>query len=241
MKSFFKGFAILLVAVILGCCLGCFSTIWAAPQAFLTTPISVAVISSVSKADFEAKIAPLLKDEFKKCSACSFQNVTPYTADGKLAVNELPAKLEAAGSSSSFIVVDWNAKVTDETRPVLETLKKITQNGVIVIGSAGMAKESEPTLALNKTVLGQTAGVIIIGELAERERLLTQSFFGPEMLTAIRPPKEYLGQGYSPLFFASRLANQWNKKTSKDWVSHFQHIKSKVRHIWPDLDDFFGR
>jgi hypothetical protein len=241
MKSFFKGIGILLFAILMGCCLGCFSSLWASPQTFLSTPISVAVISGEDKADFESKISPLLKEQLKNCSACSFQNLTPYTAEGKMALAELPARLEAAGSSSSFIFVHWNAKVTEETKPILATLKKIVQNGTIVIGSAGLAKDTEPTFPLNKTVLGQAAGVVIIGDLAEKERLLTQSYFGPEMLTAIKPPKDYVGLGFSPIFFVSRLASQWPKKTGKDWISHFQTTKGKVRHIWPGLDDFFGR
>ena len=137
--------------------------------------------------------------------------------------------------------VQWNAKLTDETRPVLETLKKVTQDGWIVIGSAGLAQHEEPTLALNKTVLGQAAGVIIIGDLAEKERLLTKSYFGPEMLTALRPPDTYIGQGWSSLFFASKLATNWNKRQSKEWLAHFHTTKSKVRRIWPSLDDFFGK
>jgi hypothetical protein len=241
MKSFFKGFAILIFAILMGCCLGCFSVVFASSQAYLTNPISVAVISAEDKADFDSKVAPVIKEELKNCSACSFQNVTPYTNQGKIALSEVSSTLEKAGSSSSFLVINWNSRVTDETKPILETLKKLSKSGLIIVGAAGLAKETEPTLPLNKTVVGQTPGAIIIGELAERERLLTQSYFGPEMLTAIRPPKEYLGQGLSPIFFATRLATQWNKKTGKEWTSYFQSTKSKVRHIWPDLDDFFGR
>lgn len=241
MKSFFKGIAILMFSILMGCCLGCFSAVWASSQAYLTMPISVAVISSENKADYESKIAPLVKEELKNCSICSFTNVTPYTKDGKVALGEIPTQLEKAGSSSSFLFINWNAKVTAETKPILETLKKLSQSGMMIVGSAGFAKESEPTLPLNKTVLGQTPGAVIIGELAERERLLTQSYFGPEMLTAIRPPKEYIGTGMGPVFFALRLASKWNKKSSKEWVAHFRATKSKVRRIWPELDDFFGR
>ncbi len=242
MKSFFKGFVILIFAILMGCCLGCFSAVWAAPsQAVLTNPISVAVISGEDQADYDSKIAPLLKEGIKNCSGCSFQNVTPYTKDGKISFADIPARLEKAGLTSSFIFMNWNARVTEETKPILETLKRLSKNGIVIVGSAGLAKDEEPTLALNRTVLGQTPGAVIIGEMGERERLHTQSFFGPEMLTAIRPPKEYMGQGFSSLFFASRLASQWNKKTSQDWLAHFQSTKSKTRRIWPDMEDFFNR
>ncbi|MEZ0392058.1 MAG: hypothetical protein ACAH59_07590 [Pseudobdellovibrionaceae bacterium] len=241
MKSFFKGLSILIFAIVFGACLGCFSVVFAAPQAYLTMPISVAVLSGEDKAVFDEKVAPLLKDGLKSCSGCSFQNITPYTPEGKIALAEVPTRLETAGSSSSFVYIHWNAKVSDETRPILESLKKLTQNGLMVIGAAGLAKDQEPTLSLNKTVLGQVAGLIIIGELEERERMLNRGYFGPEMLTALRPPKDYMGQGYASLFFASRLATQWNRKSSKEWALHFQTTKSKVRRIWPEIDDFFGR
>ncbi len=241
MKSFFKGIGILLFAILIGCCLGSFSLVWAGTQTFLSTPISVAVISGEDKSAFDSKVAPLLKEQLKSCSACSFQNATPYREDGKIAISEIPAKLEQAGSSSSFIFLHWNAKVTDETKPIVVTLKKILQNGTVIVGSAGLAKGSEPTFPLNKTVLGQAAGVIIIGDLAERERLLTQSYFGPEMLTALKPPREYVGMGFSPIFFVSRLATQWPKKTGKEWLAYFQSMKGKVRRLWPELEDFFGR
>jgi hypothetical protein len=241
MKSFFKGIAILLFAVLMGCCLGCFSSLWANTQAYLTTPISIAVIAGGTKADFDSKLAPLLQDQIKQCAACSFQNITPYDADGNVNLKAIPDKIEAARPTSSFLFMHWNAKVTEDTKPILASLKKVTQDGWVVIGSAGMAQNEEPTLNLNKTVLGQVAGLIIIGDLAERERLLTKSYFGPEMLTALRPPDEYVGQGISSVFFASKLAANWNKRTSKDWLAYFQTTKAKVRRIWPSLEDFFGR
>jgi hypothetical protein len=239
MKSFFQSLVIVVCANVAIPFSGFVSSALAAPQAYLTMPISVAVISGVDKSEFESKVHPILKQEMKSCSICSFQNVTPYDSEGRLNLKELAARIESVGTSASFIVLDWNARVTDETRPILETLKKLIGSGYIVVGSAGLAKDSEPTLPLNRTVLGQAKGAIIIGELAERERLLTQSYFGPEMLTALRPPRDYLGQGVAPLFFASKLATQWNKKTSQEWVASFHSTKSKVRRIWPGLEDFF--
>jgi hypothetical protein len=207
----------------------------------LTNPIAVAVISGESKVEFESKIEPVLKDQLKSCSGCSFQNITPYTEDGKFDLAKLPEKLENAGSWSSFIFFNWNGKSTTETKPVVEALKKMVSSGKLVVASAGAAKESEPTLPLSRTIVGEVPGVVIIGEMGERERLHSMSYFGPEMLTAVKPPKEYIGQGYGPLFFASRLATNWNKKNSADWVPHFQETKSRVRRIWPELEDFFGR
>ena len=97
-------------------------------------------------------------------------------------------------------------------------------------------------MPLSRTVNGQVPDIVIIGELTEKERLLARSYFGPEMLTALKPPKDYVGQGYSSLFFVSKLATSWNRKSaSADWLSSFKSTKSRSRKIWPDLGDFFGR
>lgn len=240
MKSFFKGLGILIFAVLMGCCMGCFSVLWASAKSDLKTPIIVAVISSETKADYESKIEPLMKEEIKNCSLCTIRNITPYSPEGLLVVAEIPKQLEAAGSSSSFFFLNWNVKASDENKPVIESLKKLVHAGVIVVGTAGTAKDGEPSLPLNKTVSGQVPGMIIIGELAERERLPVNNYFGPEMLTALKPPKDHMGQGLGPVFFVSKLATQWNNKTSEEWLTHFKTTKSKVRRIWPGLEDFFG-
>lgn len=207
----------------------------------LTNTIVVAVLSGESKSEFETKIEPVLKDQLKICATCTFQNITPYTSEGNFELSKVPGKLEEAANSASFIFFNWNGKSTTETKTIVEALKKIVATGKLVVASTGAAKESEPTLPLSRTIVGEVPGIVIVGDMGERERLPAASYFGPEMLTAVKPPKEFVGQGYGPLFFASRLATNWNKKNSNDWMPHFQTTKSKVRKIWPDLEDFFGR
>jgi hypothetical protein len=204
-----------------------------------SAPISISVFSGADKADFESRVLPVLAEQMKTCSQCVVGNISPYGADGKVQMNLAAKKFEEAKASSSFFFIDWNAKASPETKTIQEALQKITESGVIVIAAAGLANEAEPTLPLSRTAMGQTKGVVIIGELAERERLPTQSFFGPEMLTALKPPRGFVGQGLGPAFFASRLATQWNKRTAAEWLEHFQTSKAKVRRIWPGLEDFF--
>jgi hypothetical protein len=111
--------------------------------------------------------------------------------------------------------------------------------GFVVIATTGAAGADQSTLPLNRTVVGQIPGIIIIGELVERDNLLAKSFFGPEMLTAVRPPKDFMGQGHGPLFFASRLASNWNKKGQNEWPSHFKTTRERSRKLWPSIEDFF--
>jgi hypothetical protein len=217
--------------------------LWASEPATLrpgaNAPITISVFSGEDKDDFKSRVLPILTEQMKACNQCVIRNISPYGKEGKFQLKEVPAKLEEAAATSSFFFVDWNVRSGPETKAVEQALQKVTDSGVIVIAAAGLAKDSEPTLPLSRTVMGQLKGVVIIGELAERERLPTQSFFGPEMLTALKPPKGYVGQGLGPTFFAAKLAVQWNKRTASEWLSHFQSAKLKVRRIWPTLDDFF--
>lgn len=211
----------------------------AAPSPVVT---QVAILSGESKADFEAKIEPILKEQLKACAGCSFKNITPYDTEGKFDLGEVPARLEDAGAWASFVFFNWNASSTKETKPVVEALKKLVASGKLVLASAGSAKDSEPTLPIARTIAGEVPGMVIVGDMGPSERLPVASYFGPEMLTAVKAPsKEHVGQGYGPVFFASRLATNWTKKNSADWAPHFQETKSKVRRIWPALEDFFGR
>jgi hypothetical protein len=205
-------------------------------------PLVMAVISEGSKADFEQKWLPILTEQLKTCAACTVKNLTPYTTDGNFDEASLPKAIEAAKDGTQFLFMNWNAISQPSNKTILDAMKKLTATGYLVIAKAGVAKETEPTMPLSKTVNGQVPDIVIIGELTERERLLARSFFGPEMLTALKPPRDYIGQGYSSLFFVSKLATSWNKKTaSADWLSSFKSTKSRTRKIWPDLNDFFGR
>lgn len=200
----------------------------------------VAVFSGDSKADFEAKIEPILKEQMKACAGCSFKNITPYDSEGNLDLDKAPGRLEESGTWASFVFFNWNTSSTKETKPVVEALKKLVASGKLVVASAGAAKDSEPTLPIARTIAGEVPGIIVVGDMGANERLPVASYFGPEMLTAVKAPsKEHVGQGYGPVFFASRLATNWTKKNSADWAPHFQETKSKVRRIWPALDDFF--
>jgi hypothetical protein len=203
--------------------------------------IILGVISGSTKSDYESSFQPLLVEQLRRCSSCEVRNLTPYKEDGSLDRAQLVEKIEAASQQVSFLYLHWNSRLTDETRPLSEVLKKLIAQNFLVIGAAGLAQESEPSLPLSRTVLG-SAGVVIIGDLEPRERLNKRAYFGPEMLTAIRTPESQLGKGLGSILFVGRLASQYNRKSeSSEWLNHFQETKSKTKKLWPGLDDFFGR
>lgn len=208
----------------------------------LTKTVTMGVLDNGNRESFESKTLPWLKQQMSDCKACEVRNITPYDDKGELDLPKISAQLEQAQNSISFLFVTWNERVSTKNASVLEALKKAAGQGLIIVGAAGLPKSEEDSAPLSKTLLGQVPDSIIIGELGEKDRLFGNSYFGPEMLTAIRPPKGLIGQGFSPALFAARLASQFNKKASaSDWMVHIKSKKTANRRIWLSLDDIFGK
>lgn len=208
-------------------------------QAALPSPKTTVVYFGTTKAEeFESKVKPLFNDR-AGCKSCELVNYTPYAKDGTIDLAALQGRIDSLPSNTSFVFFDFNLKSNDVTKPLIEAMNKRADLGLIVVGSAGVPRENEASGPLSRTVLGQVRGAVIIGELGDRDRLVPTGFYGPEMLTALRPPKELLGQGYSPLIFAAELADNWNKRSPQEWSEHFRTKKMKTRKIWLDLRDIF--
>ncbi|MEN0058319.1 MAG: hypothetical protein AAGB31_05755 [Bdellovibrio sp.] len=221
------------------CFIGVFSCVatWAKAAVPQEKP-TVFYFGLQSAADFESKVKPLF-NERTRGRGCEIVNHTPYTTDGQVDIPALKAKLESLSGQMGFIYFDFNLKVNESTQELVALLNKKTEGGMVVVGSAGVPSKAEASGPLSRTILGQTQGALIIGELGERDRLVPMGFYGPEMLTAVRPPKDLIGQGYAPLIFAAALAQNWNKKSGENWVEHFRQKKQKSRKIWLDLGDLF--
>jgi len=204
--------------------------------------IVLGIISSDSKNDFESKIAPFFKEQWANCSSCELRNLSTYDEKGNFNDKLQPAQLEAAVDGLQFLLinVNWRYKA-EEHKPLADLLKKLMAKNILILGAAGYPKEGESSAPLSRTLLSQVPDLIIIGEINERERLLGSSYFGPEMLTAIKPPREYIGKGLGPSFFAAKLAQNYTRKLPVDWLSHFRTQKMKSRKIWPQVEEFFQR
>jgi hypothetical protein len=203
--------------------------------------IIVGYFSNENQENFEKKVKPFF-DEYKgRCKSCEISNLTPYDEKGVYNEKALIEKIKNLPADIHFVLFSWNKRVSDQNKELVSLLGEKVESGKLVIAPTGIAAEGEAGVALSRTVMGQAKDVIIIGDTLERERLSPQSYFGPEMLSAIKAPKDYVGQGYSPLYFAARLASVWNKRKPNEWLEHFKTKKMKSRKIWLDADDLLGR
>lgn len=212
---------------------------WAAESS--PKPAVMAVIDIMPKGEFEEKRMAFLKEQMKSCGNCEIRNITPYGPNGVPKKEEFGAVLEKASEEASFIFLPWNEKNQTDWAPFVESMKKVTTQGTVILAFAGRPPSGNPPALLNRTVMGQVPGVFIVGELTEQERLPEGTFFGPELLTAVKPPKDLTGKDKASDLFATKLLQQWNKKSSTEWASFLKTKKVSSRKIWPGMDDFFPR
>lgn len=201
--------------------------------------VVMAVIDDEPRDVFEQRTLVLIKNELRNCTNCEVRNFTPYDKDGQFLESQLADSILQASKTANFLYLSWNRPMAADHKKISDNIKAAVKEGFLIVSVTGAAGADQSTLPLNRTVVGQITGVIIIGELVERENLLAKSYFGPEMLTAVRAPKEHLGQGYAPLFFASRLASRWHSKESDQWSDHFTKTRLRSRKLWPNIEDFF--
>ncbi len=210
-------------------------------QAFAESKVVVGYFSTESMDHFEKNVKPLFEEFKGGCKACEIVNLTPYDEKGGYSEKDLLEKIKKDSSGADFYLFDWNKIVNDQNRNLTAILVEKISSGKLVLSATGHAAQGETGSPLSRTVFGQTKDAIIIGEITGRERMLPQSYFGPEMLTALSVPKEHEGRGVSPLYFSGRWAAVWAKKSPEEWLAHFKAKKMKSRKIFLDTNDLLVR
>ncbi|MBX3041773.1 MAG: hypothetical protein KF789_13790 [Bdellovibrionaceae bacterium] len=206
------------------------------------TPVVVGYFTKEPPSIFETKTKPFFVEQTQKsCPQCEIRNLTPYNKAGEYDPSALPAAIEGVGAGVTFLFFDWNERSSEVNQKVVDLLSRKTAEGHLLVASAGVPPTNEGSCPLVNTLMGKVPNALIIGELEERDRLLAQCYFGPEMLSAIRPPKALIGQGYGPLYFVTRLATHWDRRGSSEWVSYLKARKAKTKRIWAELEEFFPR
>lgn len=203
-------------------------------------PAVLAVIDPAPKLEFETARRMRIQEQLRQCPNCQIVNITPYTSEGQFDPRGISRVLDQVPRENSVVLVLWNKKFESTDKEVVEKIKGLANQGVLFVATAGKPEAKGPTLGLRRTLWGQTPQVVIIGELAIGERLVPGTFFGPEMLTAIRP-SETLGQDAAALMFSARLVSNLKDKKSDEWVDFLRNKKATSKRMWPNLDEFFGR
>jgi hypothetical protein len=203
------------------------------------TPILVAYFSPNAKTQFDSKIKPQFAKQTSLCGTCQIVDLTPFDEKGEFAPEKMESVLKQLPENVKILFFDFNLKRGSLSDAAMALLNQDAAKGPLVIAFAGLPKSNEASRPLNKTVFGQVQDALIIGELEDRDRLSPQGFFGPEMYTAIRAPKELQGQELGPLLFTSKLAANYSRRPASDWVAYFKAKKTKNRKIWLELGDLF--
>ncbi len=202
--------------------------------------VTVAYFGRISDDEFNNKLKPIFT-EISQCKDCEIVNWTPYDKDNKYDEAKLLEKLAALDEKTQIVFFDWNDKTSSISEALIEKLQILRSRRQMVVASAGAPSTDEKTCPLNMTLFGKVDEAIIIGELIQKDILWPKCYFGPEMLTAVRPPKEYMGQGVGPLIFTAKFASHYNRRSPEEWTQFFRTKKSKSRKIWPEMEDFFPR
>lgn len=203
---------------------------------------TLVLVDPTEKTSFEGKVLPALRPAMANCKQCTVINVTPYDGSGNFKSKELLDALSTVPTGQSVLVFLFNRKYfPKDDEALVKKVKDLVQSGVVVVATAGRPKVNEPTLALNRTLWGQIPEVILIGELEGAERLVAGTFYGPELLTAVRPSENFPGIDRGALPFAIRLLANFKNKSPTQWPTYLREKKSKIRQFWPRPEDLILR
>jgi len=206
----------------------------AAPSASPTHVI--ALISRSPKVEVEAKILPFFKARWASCPSCEIKNLSPYNEKGELDRDQIPGVLGRL--QIPLLYWDFNEISQTADRPLIEALQKLKTQNIVIVGPGGFPLGEAPSQPLSRTLLGQVPETLIIGELGDNEGLAHKSFYGPEMLTALKPQSGLPGPGWEAGVFAAELTQDWDQKKSGEWVFYLRSRKVKSPKIWPQLNYF---
>lgn len=215
---------------------------WSVP-AFAQSKTVVGYFSREPESVFQQKAKPAFERFLgTDCKDCELRNLTPYDAKGLYKASGLLEAVNGIPADVSFLFFDWNERFSPAQQSLVDALSAQVAKGRLLISPAGVPSGNEGSCPLTKTLMGKVDDSLILGELLERDRLLPQCYFGPEMLTALRPPKDLIGQGLAPLQFAAGLAAHWKKRDGGSaWLAHFTSRKANTKKLWLELEDFFPR
>lgn len=203
------------------------------PSNSLKSAVKIVYVTRVEKDKFDKEISPYFKEQ-TQCKNCLLTFVSLPSDIDSPAIEKLKAEIS---SETKIVFFDFNLKMIDSLMPLKDYLKGLIQDGKLLITTAGEPVTGEPSLPLRKTLMGQVGNSIIIGEISDRDRLLPMSYFGPEIFTAIRPPKEIVGRKLAPFYFVTQFSGILERRSAESWQAFFKEKKAKNKRLWLEMGD----
>jgi len=162
-----------------------------------------------------------------------------FDSNGLLDLKAIEGKFETFAKSVNLLYLDFNQPMRMDLQSLANTIQDSVRGQTLIVANTGLSSNVNTTLQIRGTLFGKVNGLILIGEMDQRERLIPGSYFGPEMLTAIKPPRQWEWPGSAALLFLSHLGSQWYSKSAIDWKIHFAKAKSATKRLWLGLDELF--
>jgi hypothetical protein len=202
-------------------------------------PIVIAVLDTGEHSPHQAKVVAALKALLVDCRICEIKTFPIYDSQGSLSEKTFLPALKRAAAESKIIHLSWNTLSTPQMKEIEVELNRVSKVRV-VIAAAGVP-ETEIAAPLSKTVMGKIPQVLIVGEAGPKGHLVANSYFGPEMLTALSVPEGApRGSSFSSLKLTAAIAKLMAKnpqKSSSQIFEELQKAKKKSFSNQPTLSE----
>ncbi|HPI41501.1 MAG TPA: hypothetical protein PLJ21_11895 [Pseudobdellovibrionaceae bacterium] len=215
------------------------ATFEASPQLKSTGQLKVGYFSLQNRDYFETQVKPFFAKGSQYGKSYEVVDLNVYSEQGTTELKLIEKTLSQLDSSYQVLLFDFNLVSSAETQALEELLTKKSNEGALLLASAGKKTENKNVYPLSLTVFGKNPKVIVLGERDRRDRIPMDSHFGPEMLTALRAPQELEGKDAGAIIFGAKLAQHWKKKKSDEWIPYFREKKEKNKRLWLDLENIF--
>ena len=141
--------------------------------------------------------------------------------------------------------LSWNDKLEPKFQRWVDQVREVLQAGMWVVAAAGENIDApENILRLSETVMGKAIGKhdmgFLIGELTDKGHLAPRSHYGPELLTALRPPSGDSGSSFSAPLFTARLGCALASDRNQTHRPQLWKRKDSSLKNYPTLDDLFN-
>ena len=194
------------------------------------------------------RIKKIIKDETtKRCNRqVLIRDFSLFDKKGNFDFPSVQKDLKSvkSGRRVQILHLSWNDKLEPKFQPLVDQVRELLKAGMWVVAAAGEnADHREDILRLSDTVMGKALGKhdmgFLIGELTDRGHLAPRSHYGPELLTALRPPYGHSGSSFSAPLFTARMGCVLVNDRNQNHRPQLWKRKDSSLKTYPTLEDLF--